>query len=137
MATMKLKTTKGELVDLLNGLFSAQDMKGKDFALAISKNISTLNTYLSDIEEMGRPSEEFMKFAQEIRKIHDAGDKEGVKKLEDENAALMSERNAQIETVKQELTKAAQTVELEVITKNMFPSDINARQISTLEKIIK
>ena len=76
-------------------------------------------------------------FAQEIRKIHDAGDKEGVKKLEDENAALMSERNAQIETVKQELTKAAQTVELEVITKNMFPSDINARQISTLEKIIK
>ena len=57
--------------------------------------------------------------------------------MEDENAALMSERNAQIETVKQELTKAAQTVELEVITKNMFPSDINARQISTLEKIIK
>ena len=137
MATMKLKTTKGELVDLLNGLFNAQDIKGKEFALAVSKNISTLNDYLSDIEEMGRPSEEFMKFAQEIRKIHDAGDKEKVDKMEKENAALMNERNAQIESVKKELKKAAKVVELEIITRNMFPQDINARQISSLEKIIK
>ena len=32
MATRKLKTTNGELVDLMNGLFSVQDLKGKGFA---------------------------------------------------------------------------------------------------------
>ena len=38
--TMKtIKTTKAELVTLINGLYAIQEVPGKKFSLAVSKNI--------------------------------------------------------------------------------------------------
>ena len=68
MATTKLKTTNGELVDLMNGLFSVQDLRGKDFGLKVSRNMSKLQDALVEVEEVGKPSEEFVKFAQDVQK---------------------------------------------------------------------
>ena len=136
MATITLNTTKGELVDLMNGLFNSQDIKGKDFALTVSKNISILQKALADIEEIGRPSEEFVKFAHQIKSVQEAGDQEGVKKMESENAELLAERKLQIEKVQKELKKDAKVIELNVLTKTMLPNDVTARQVGNLEKII-
>ena len=37
-----INATKGELVNLINGLFAVQDLKGKKFSLSVSKNIKIL-----------------------------------------------------------------------------------------------
>ena len=137
MATIKLKTTTGELVDLMNGLFNSQDIKGKEFALAVSKNISILQEHLDHVEQAGRPSQEFVKFAQEIRMAQDAKDDESVKELESKNAELIAERKLQIEKVQGLLKEESKEVELHVITQNQIPHDVTARQMNNLEKIIE
>lgn len=37
MATIKLNTTNGELVDLMNGLYGVQDIQNKAFAMVVAK----------------------------------------------------------------------------------------------------
>ena len=135
MATTKLKTTCGELVDLLNGLFSVQDIPGKEFALIVSKNMNTLQESLKHIEETGRPSEEFTKFAQEMGRLQQINDSEGLKELEKSNSELIAERKLQMEKI-QEVLKNEAEVKLEVITKELLPANATAKQINNLEKII-
>ena len=135
MATIKLNTTCGELVDLMNGLFGVQDIPGKKLAMVVSKNISTLQGTLEHVEKVGKPTEEFMKFANEIKRLQDIGDQESMKKLEDSNAELIAERKIQIDKV-QDLLKKESKAELEIITKEIIPENVTARQINNLEKII-
>ena len=135
MATKQLKTTCGELVDLMNGHFGVQDVPGKDFALIISKNMNRLQEVLGHIEKAGRPSEEFMKFAQDMQKLQQAGDKEGLEQMEKNNADLIAERKIQMEKVQNMLKKEAKA-ELQTIPKDLLPSDTTAKQINNLEKII-
>ena len=41
-----INATKGELVNLVNGLFSIQELKGKKFGIVVSKNLTTLEEKL-------------------------------------------------------------------------------------------
>lgn len=136
MATTKLKTTNGELVDLMNGLFSVQDLKGKDFALKVSRNMSKLQDALEEVEKMGKPSEEFMKLAQDVQRLQQQKDPEAIKKLEESNPEIIKAREDQMDKVQELLKKDADEIELEVFTKDALPSEITGRQISNLEKII-
>ena len=136
MATTKLKTTNGELVDLMNGLFNVQDLKGKDFGLKVSKNMSKLQDALVEVEEVGKPSEEFIKFAQDVQRLQQQKDAEAIKRLEESNSELVKARETQMDKVQDLLTKNAKEIELEVFTKDMLPNEITGRQISNLEKII-
>ena len=135
MATKKLTTTHGELVDLMNSLFNVQDLKGKGFALKVSENMGKLQTALSEIEKVGKPTEEFMKFAKDVQVLQQGNDADAVKKLEESNPELVNARKIQMEKV-QDMLKKAEEVELQVFTKEMLPADISGRQITSLEKII-
>ena len=135
MATKQLKTTCGELIDLMNGHFGVQDVPGKDFAVIISRNMNKLQKVLSHIEEIGKPSEEFMKFAGEMNKYQQANATEALEDLEKQNSELIAARKLQMEKV-QELMKGKGEAELEVIPKNLLPPNITAKQINNLEKII-
>ena len=135
MATMKLKTTCGELVDLMNGHFGVQDVPGKDFALIISRNMNKLQGVLGHIEKVGRPSEEFVKFAQQMQLLQQSNNKEALEELEKKNADLIAERKLQMEKV-QDMLKEKAEAELEIIPKDMLPVDATAKQINNLEKII-
>ena len=136
MATTKIKTTNGELVDLMNGLFSVQDLKGKGFAFKVSNNMSKLQKALEPVELAGKPSEEFVKFAQDVQKLQQMKDAEGIKKLEDSNPELVKARQVQMDAVQEMLKEEAEEIELEVFTKDSLPNDISGRQITNLEKII-
>ena len=135
MATTKLKTTCGELVDLMNGHFQVQDVQGKDFALIISRNMKKLSKTLNHVETAGKPSEEFLKFAQDMQRFQNANAKEALEDLEKNNAELIAARKLQMEKV-QELLKEKAEVELEVIPKNLLPSTTTAKQLNHLEPII-
>lgn len=137
MTTIKAK--KGELVNLINGLFQVQELKGKTFGLAVSKNIKILQTELKDLEEAGKPSEEFMKLAQQVNEIANA-DAEGaeakIAALETENEELVKSRREQMDKVTV-MMEDEMTVELNTLTEKMLPADISASQINNIIKIIE
>ena len=138
--TMKtINATKGEFVNLINGLFQVQELKGKKFGLIVNKNITILREELKHLEEFGKPSEEFMKLAMEVNKISNENPenaKEKIDKLEKENEELVAARRKQMEDVTEKM-KEEMTIKLNTISESNLPNDISAQQISNIEKIIK
>ena len=138
--TMKtINATKGEFVNLINGLFQVQELKGKEFGLAVSKNITTLKEELQHLEDLGKPSEEFMKLAMKVNELNQndpENSKEEIDKLEKENEALVKERREQMEKVT-EIMKDEMTVKLVTVSEDLLPDEITAKQINNIEKIIK
>jgi len=135
----KINAKKGELVNLINGLFAVQDLEGKNFSLVVSKNIITLRDKLKDLEMAGKPSDEFMKLAQEVNQIanENAEDsKDKIDKLEKDNNDLVEERRVQMNKLTQ-LLKVKTTVHLDTISKDDLPENITAKHINQLEKIIE
>ena len=140
MKTMKtINATKQELVDLINGLFQVQELKGKDFSLVVSKNISILHEALKEIEKAGAPSEEFIKLANEVNEINNNGKpnaKEVIEALEKENEKLVKARREQLDNVA-ELMKEEIEIDLKILSEDILPEDITAKQINNIIKIIE
>tara|TARA_R110000744_G_scaffold278381_2_gene390645 strand:- start:639 stop:1055 length:417 start_codon:yes stop_codon:yes gene_type:complete len=133
-----IKATKGEFVNLINGLFQVQELKGKKFGLAVSKNITTLKKELKHLEDLGKPSEEFMKLAQKVNELSSKdpeNSKVEIDKLEKENEELVKLRKEQMDNVT-ELMKDEMSVDLTIVSEKILPEDITAKQINTIEKII-
>ena len=134
-----IKATKGEFVNIINGLFSVQDLKGKKFSLTVSKNISILQKALKDLEEAGKPSDEFMKLASEVNQLANANSedsKEKIDKLEKENKELVDERRTQMDKVTKMMEEEIE-VKLNILKEDILPEEITAKQINNLIKIIK
>tara|TARA_R110000744_G_scaffold179970_1_gene298958 strand:+ start:45 stop:458 length:414 start_codon:yes stop_codon:yes gene_type:complete len=134
-----INATKAEFVNLINGLFQVQELQGKKFGLAVSRNITTLKKELQHLEDLGKPSEEFMKLAQkvnEISAIDPENSKIEIDKLEKENEELVKLRRDQMDNLT-ELMKAEISIELTTVSEKLLPNDITAKQINNIEKIIK
>ena len=133
-----IKATKGEFVNLINGLFAVQELKGKDFGLAVSKNITNLKEGLKHLEDEGKPSEEFMELARKVNEISNENSedaKDRIDTLEKENEKLVQSRKDQMAKVL-ELMKDDISLDLVMISKKVLPEDITAKQINSIEKII-
>ena len=134
-----INATKAEFVNLINGLFAVQELKGKKFGLVISKNIATLRKELQHLEDLGKPSEEFMELAMKVNEISQTdpeNSKERIDKLEKENEELVKLRREQMDNVT-ELMKDEMSIDLKIISEDLLPDDITAKQINSIEKIIK
>ena len=134
-----INATKAEFVNLINGLFQVQELQGKKFGLAVSRNITTLKKELQHLEDLGKPSEEFMKLAQkvnEISAIDPENSKVEIDKLEKENEELVKLRREQMDNVT-ELMKDEMSIKLKTLSENILPDEITAKQINSIEKIIK
>lgn len=133
-----INATKGELVNIINGLFTVQELKGKKFSLIVSKNIAILKEFLKDLEEAGKPSEEFIVIAEQVNEIANKNEedaKEQIDKLEEDNKELVEERRKQMAKV-EEMMKEDASVELHSLSEDVLPEDITAQQINKLIKII-
>jgi ElaB/YqjD/DUF883 family membrane-anchored ribosome-binding protein len=134
-----ITATKGELVNLINGLFAVQELKGKKFGLAVSKNLIILKKELKELEEIGKPSEEFMKLAEQVNMIANSESetsKEEIDTLEKENEVLVKQRRDQLDIVTRMMTEEM-SVELNTLSENMLPEEISANQINQIIKIIE
>ena len=140
--TMKTITdTKGELVNIINGLYGVQSLKGKKFSLTVSKNISILTEALKDLEKAGKPSDEFMKLAEQVNEIstnteNEEEAKKQIDKLEEENSKLVESRKSQMEKIQVMMEEEA-SVELHIISEDILPEDITAQQLNKMIKIIE
>jgi DNA replicative helicase MCM subunit Mcm2 (Cdc46/Mcm family) len=137
MKTINAK--KGELVNMINGLFSVQELKGKDFSLIVSKNITILKESLIDLENAGKPSDEFMALAEQVNTIANENKedaKEQIDKLEEDNKELVDARRTQMDKVQSIMEEDAE-VSLHIIKENLLPEEITAQQINKLIQIVE
>jgi hypothetical protein len=122
-----ITATKGELVNLINGLFQ------------VSKNLKILKDELQDLEDMGKPSEEFMALAAQVNEIANGGaedSKEVIDNLEKENEVLVTARREQMDKITV-LMEEEVSVSLNTLTESTLPEDISAAQINNIIKIIE
>jgi hypothetical protein len=132
----KVELKNGEFVELINGLFSVQDLKGVKFGLLVSKNIRILQEELNHLESAAAPSEEFLALSAQVNALVAGDKKEEIQKLEDENAELVQARKdqlAEMEELLQETTK----MNLHAIPEDCLPADISGEQIINIDKIIE
>ena len=131
--------TKGELVNIINGLFAVQNLKGKEFSLVVSKNIKILKNSLQDLEDAGKPSEEFMKLAEEVNEIANKNEddaKEKIDQIEKDNQELVDARRVQMDKVTK-MMESKSSAKLHIIKEELLPEDITAQQINKLIDIIE
>jgi len=133
MSTQTLKNQ--ELVDLTNGLFAVKDLKGVKFALVVSKNMENLQNELKHLDDAGRPSEEFIKVAEQVQALMKGGKEDEAKKMEEDDNHLQDERQKQIDEL-QELLAEESTVQIYTVFSSQLPNDITADQIMKINKII-
>ena len=132
----KTTLTNQEIVDLANGLHSVKDLKGVNFALVVAKNMETIQKELKHIDDASKPSDEFLKVAEEIQTLaKEQGKEEEIKKIEEANKHLTEERQKQLNEVA-ELLKEEATVDIHTVYSNKLPVDISADQIMKINKII-
>ena len=131
--------SKNEAAELYNGLVESKDLKSKAFALKAAKNMNTIKDALQDIEDFGKPSEEFMKLSVKVQKIMSDDPENGkqqIEELESENHDLVSQRKEQLGLVNEKLKEDVE-LNLAVFSEEMLPEDITAQQINKIIKIIE
>ena len=132
----KTTLTNQELVDLANGLHTVKDLKGVSFALAVAKNLENIAKELKHIDDASKPTEEFLKVAEQIQTLaKEQNQEEAIRKLEEDNMHLTEERKKQLDEVSN-LLKEESSVDIHTIYANKLPGDISADQIMKINKII-
>ena len=134
-----IKMSKNEAAALYNGLIEVKDLKNKSFALKAAKNMNAIKNALQDIEDLGKPSEEFMNLSMQVQKlINEDGEtaKDKIAELEVNNTELVEARKAQMELVGERLLEEVE-LELNVFSEEILPEEITADQVNKLIKIIE
>ena len=132
----KVELKNGEFVELVNGLFSVQSLKGVKFGLLVSKNIRILQEELNHLESAAAPSEEFLALSAQVNALIAEDKKEDIQKLEEENAELVQARKDQLAEV-EELLQETTKMNLHIIPEDCLPADISGEQIINIDRIIE
>jgi len=132
----KVELQNGQFVDLINGLFAVQNLKGVKFGLLVSKNIRVLQDELDHLEEAARPSHEFVELSTKVNALMAEDKADEVKNLEEKNAKLVEARKTQL-TELEELLKEDTKISLYSIPEDCLPEDITGEQIINIDKIIE
>jgi len=132
----KVELKNGEFVELVNGLFSVQSLKGVKFGLLVSKNIRILQEELNHLESAAAPSEEFLALSAQVNTLMAEDKKEDIQKLEEENAELVQARKDQLTEV-EELLQETTKMTLHIIPEDCLPADISGEQIINIDRIIE
>ena len=131
--------SKNQAAELYNGLVDVKDLKSKNFALKAAKNMTAIKEALQDIEELGKPTDEFMELSlrvQTIVKENPDDGKERIEKLEKENIELVEQRKSQLELVNERLLEDVD-LKLDIFSEDVLPDEITTDQINKLIKLIE
>ena len=122
-----------EAVDLLQALYSVQEIEDLEFAKKVIANTDSIEKVLKPLEDTMKPSKEFEELARLVNEAQ--GDDSKIQELEEKNEALVDERKKQIETVKGMLEDTI-TVDLTYIGEDVLPKTLNAKQLKGLQRLI-
>lgn len=127
--------TNREFLNIFKTLNETRSVKGVEYAKSVVKNCEAIKTLLDPIEELAKPSEEFMLLSLEAQKFIQAEDEKGLKKLEEEHVELIELRKTQLEEVNKKLDETS-TIELKTIDEKHLPTDLSAEQLESIIKIV-
>tara|TARA_B100000768_G_scaffold180389_1_gene200221 strand:+ start:28958 stop:29383 length:426 start_codon:yes stop_codon:yes gene_type:complete len=133
-----LNQAKGEHLELLKGLWSASHLKGKDLSILITDNALLLKTALNDLLFVN-PTDEFEAVARAISRLQKAkeeGWEAQVIQLENDNQELIDARKNEIAEMKAALEVDLE-IELKTIPQDLFPDEVTAHILFSLDSIIK
>ncbi len=134
MGSSKTEVVKiQEAVDLLQALYTVQELEGLQFAKRVAANIKSIEEKLRPLDDTMKPSKEFEEFAKIIQEVQ--GDEEKIKELESQNSHLVDERKGQIAAVEKMLQDDIE-MEFTNIPDSALPRTINAKQLKGLERLI-
>jgi|TARA_R110000822_G_scaffold40631_11_gene110423 primosomal protein N'' len=125
--------TVQEAVDILQALYSVQEIGNLEFAKRVVASTSSIEKVLKPLDETMRPSKEFEELAKLVNEAQ--GDDAKIQELEEKNEALVDERKKQIEAVKDMLEDTI-TVDLTYIGEDVLPKTLNAKQLKGLQRLI-
>lgn len=131
-----VEATNSEFVALLKGLEDVRNVKGTRFAFIVSKNIKELTNHLRHIEEMAKPSPQFLEVSRKALEFAEAGNENGVKELEAAHPELIEERKQQIDKLTEMLNSTA-SVALEFLREDQLPEDLTTDQLLPLLSLVK
>lgn len=130
---------KADFVEILQGLFQVKDLKGKKFSLIAAKNIELIQGALTDLEDQGKPSPEFVELSIKMRALMESVEpdaKEKIKALEEESSDLIETRKKQIEDIKEKLQVEVE-LDLDFVVQDDLPEDISMEQLMGINKLLK
>tara|TARA_R110000765_G_C18489878_1_gene553832 strand:- start:2 stop:409 length:408 start_codon:yes stop_codon:yes gene_type:complete len=134
MGSSKTEVVKiQEAVDLLQALYTVQELEGLQFAKRVAANIKSIEEKLRPLDDTMKPSKEFEEFAKIIQEVQ--GDEEKIKEFESQNSHLVDERKGQIAAVEKMLQDDIE-MEFTNIPDSALPRTINAKQLKGLERLI-
>jgi uncharacterized protein YeeX (DUF496 family) len=134
MGSSKTEVVKiQEAVDLLQALYTVQELEGLQFAKRVAANIKSIEEKLRPLDDTMKPSKEFEEFAKIIQEVQ--GDEEKIKEFEAQNSELVDERKGQIAAVEKMLQDDIE-MEFTNIPDSALPRTINAKQLKGLERLI-
>ena len=122
-----------EAVDLLQALYSVQEIEDLEFAKKVLASTEAIEEVLKPLEDTMKPSKEFEELARLVNEAQ--GDDTKIQELEEKNADLVDERKKQIEAVKGMLEDTI-TVDLTYIGEDVLPKTLNAKQLKGLQRLI-
>lgn len=122
-----------EAVDILQALYSVQEIGDLEFAKRVIASTSSIEKVLKPLDETMKPSKEFEELAKLVNEAQ--GDDSKIQELEEKNEALVDERKKQIEAVKDMLEDTI-TVDLAYIGEDVLPKTLNAKQLKGLQRLI-
>ena len=132
----KQKYVKHDLVNLLQGMQNVENLRGLKFASVISKNQALITDALKDIEEVARPSEEFLQLSRDMQQYDMEKDRQLVEAKELENKELIDSRNDQMKNV-DELLKSEAELSLFKISEKNLPTEISGKEMAGIQLLIK
>ena len=130
---LTFKNKNREFVDLFNGLQLVKDLEGVEFGLAVAKNITILKQKLSALEDIAKPSEEFVLLSRQATQLKD--DVEAIAKLEADNAESIERRKIHVAEI-EKLLDIEVDVELHTVRESILPQNTTATQIEAINLII-
>ena len=134
MGSSKTEVVKIQVaVDLLQALYTVQELEGLQFAKRVAANIKSIEEKLRPLDDTMKPSKEFEEFAKIIQEVQ--GDEEKIKEFEAQNSHLVDERKGQIAAVEKMLQDDIE-IEFTNIPDSALPRTINAKQLKGLERLI-
>ena len=128
--------TNKQFLDIFYTLQETRSVKGVRYAMIVIKNSEVIAEHLKELDEMSKPSEEFIQLSLKAQELIKAQDTEGLEKLEAENAKVVEARKSQMDFVNEKMAEEA-TLELKLIPEAILPQDITAEQIEKLMPIIQ
>lgn len=136
--SQKIKTTRQDLVNLVEGLRRCSGLQGKEFALISIKNNKTIQAELDKIRDKVSPSDKMKEYFQEREALLNSGTENmdaELKALEEKYAEEIA-ANKEKQALQEKMLKEEVEIKLIKVPEQIVPGNITTEQLAGIELLL-